>query len=287
MFLIPSKNSDDDSVSDSGHPYSIMNKGDHEDHAASVRQIESVEVTLLERVGLETGTSKKELKRMESAFNRFFHNANTNDLPQDEGSQRKDVMDVTSRLEQLITQEFPTKGQVPRPSQLIPKLGKLPRNRSVHSPGDWVEIEGLDMKWRLDMITRVIKIAPDTFDWNDPAYMKVEPTWTFKYNAGSDRNVDAYDLRAPESGLKAVFGKRPWVWQQWALLKVEAKMRFQEGHQDDFVELDLQKYASDLWQQWLEEPENADFREVYFDDRIGDKGRNLLVNHVSRNVALF
>jgi hypothetical protein len=115
--------------------------------------------------------------------------------------------------------------------------------------------------------------------------MKLEPKWTYKYNAGSDRNVDAYDLRAPESGLKAVFGKRPWVWQQWALLKVEAKMRFQEGHQDDFVELDLQKYASDLWQQWLEEPENADFRKVYFDDRIGDKGRNLLVNHVSRNVA--
>ena len=294
MFLIPSKNSDDDSVSESGHSYSIMKKGDHEDHAAStrqiesaasIRQIESVEVTLLERVGLETGTSKKEVKRMESAFNRFFHNANTNDLPQDEGSQRKDVMDVTSRLEQLITQEFPTKGQVPRPSELIPKLGKLPRNRSVYSPGDWVEIEGLDMKWRLDMITRVIKTAPDTFDWNDPAYMKLEPKWTYKYNAGSDRNVDAYDLRAPESGLKAVFGKRPWVWQQWALLKVEAKMRFQEGHQDDFVELDIQKYASDLWQQWLEEPENADFRKVYFDDRIGDKGRNLLVNHVSRNVA--
>jgi hypothetical protein len=110
----------------------------------------------------------------------------------------------------------------------------------------------------------------------------LEPKWTFTYNAGSERDVDAYDLRTPETGLKTVFGSRPWVWQQWALLKVEAKLRFQEGHQDDFFELDIQKYASDLWEEWLEAPCNADFRRVYFDERIGEKGRNLLVNHVSK-----
>lgn len=45
--------------------------------------------------------------------------------------------------------------------------------------------------------------------------------------------------------------------------------------------MDVQKYASDLWEQWVHDPQNADFRKVYYDERIGEKGRILLVNHVS------
>jgi hypothetical protein len=45
--------------------------------------------------------------------------------------------------------------------------------------------------------------------------------------------------------------------------------------------MDIQKYASDLWERWVHDPRNADFRKVYFDERIGEKGRILLVNHVS------
>ena len=54
-----------------------------------------------------------------------------------------------------------------------------------------------------------------------------------------------------------------------------------KSHQDDFEEFDIQKYSADLWERWLEHPSNAEFREVYYDDRIGEKGRALLANHVS------
>jgi hypothetical protein len=35
--------------------------------------------------------------------------------------------------------------------------------------------------------------------------------------------------------------------------------------------MDVQKYASDLWEQWVHDPQNTDFRKVYYDERIGEK----------------
>ena len=235
MFSISGKEKDDDDATpEPGTPYKIMTKHDEfVDHIEisglrkrNVAKAVDGQETLLERVGLETGTSSKELKRMKSAFDKFLRNSNPIQRSQDDEADDDDAIDVVPMLEQLMNLEFPTKNQVPTPSQLIPKLGNLLSNRSVYHPGDWVEIEGLDMKWRLDMITRVIKTAPDDYDWNDPEN-KSEPSWTFTYNAGAERDVDAYDLRAPETGLKIIFGSRPWVWQQYALLKLEAKLRFQ------------------------------------------------------------
>ena len=37
----------------------------------------------------------------------------------------------------------------------------------------------------------------------------------------------------------------------------------------------------DLWDQWLDHPENADFKAVFEDERIGDLGRSELETHVS------
>ena len=150
------------------------------------------------------------------------------------------------RLEAFIEHEFPTKDQVPSTYDLI-NVGDLEPNRSRYKPGDWVEIEGLDMRWRVDMITRVIKEAPDDWDWNAPQNEGKEPEWKFTYNAGDERNIKEEDLRSPEEGLKTLFGTRPWLWQQWAILKVEEKLRFQEGHQDDFMEKDIQKLAAGEW----------------------------------------
>jgi hypothetical protein len=204
----------------------------------------------------------------------------------------------------MLDAEFQVKNQTPTPSDLIPTLGELKFNSSLFLPGNWVEIEGYDMTWRLDMITRVIKTAPDDYDWNDPAHDGIDPPWNFTYNAGIDRHIDEDEMRASETGLKLIFGCRPWVWQQWALLKLEHKMRFQKDHQvsrcynltsllrcqhsdsndsrqDDFIHMDIQKYAYDLWEQWVHDPQNSEFRKVYFDERIGEKGRKILLNHVS------
>ena len=184
------------------------------------------------------------------------------------------------RLENFIEEEFPTKDLLPSKYKLI-NIGHSIPNRNRYKPGDWVEVEGLDMRWRVDMITRVIKKSPDDWDWNAPQNEGKEPQWTFTYNAGDERNIEEEDLRSPKEGLKMVFGSRPWVWQQWAILKVEEKLRFQEGHQDDFMEKDIQKLATDLWDQWLDHPDNADFKAVFEDERIGDLGRSELETHVS------
>eukprot|EP00586_Coscinodiscus_wailesii_P020069 CAMPEP_0172493602 /NCGR_PEP_ID=MMETSP1066-20121228/25020_1 /TAXON_ID=671091 /ORGANISM="Coscinodiscus wailesii, Strain CCMP2513" /LENGTH=675 /DNA_ID=CAMNT_0013263825 /DNA_START=123 /DNA_END=2147 /DNA_ORIENTATION=- len=196
-----------------------------------------------------------------------------------------DYRDSTD-IESLIKRTLPTKAKVPTPCQLI-NLGKAHPNQSRYKPGDWVEVEGLDMIWRVNMITRVVKRAPDDWDWNAPQNEGKEPNWIFTYNAGSIRNIAEEDLRSPEEGLKTVFGHGPWVWQQWALLKVEDKIRFQEGHQDDFAEKDIQKLAADLWDQWLDHPENIEFKTLFEDERIGDYGRSELETHIQKPFNLI
>jgi hypothetical protein len=75
-----------------------------------------------------------------------------------------------------------------------------------------VEVMGPDMRWRLEMATRVIKNTPDDWDWNDPDTEGAEPEWTYFYNAGQARMLDADSIRSPEEGLKRIFGNRPWIW---------------------------------------------------------------------------
>jgi len=184
-----------------------------------------VERTLLERMsedGVVDPKNRSSMSTMESSLGKFFRGTHH------QGQDKVQEEDVALYIKEMIGKEFPEKDQIPTGSQLV-NIGEMHHNRSLYEPGDWVEIEGLDMKWRLDMITRVIKTAPDDWDWSDPANEGKEPKWTFTYNAGTERNVEAYDLRASETGLKILFGKRPWVWQQYALLKLESKLRFQKG----------------------------------------------------------
>jgi hypothetical protein len=143
------------------------------------------------------------------------------------------------------------------------------------------------MIWRLDMVTRSIKQAPDDWDWKDPRNEGREPEWAFSYNAGLARNIKEEDVRSPEAGLKFIFGSRPWVWQQWAILKVEEKLRFQEGHQNDFHTKDIQKLTADLWEDWLNHESNAEFFQLFYDDRIGEKGRVQLMDHIQKPFQLM
>lgn len=194
-------------------------------YEASKRVVLDVEQTLLQRIQQELNSDNAsaavspsavrpvvesddgvELVQTKSSLDRFLRKR----FPQDAVNSAT----MTGYIQAMINEEFPADiDQIPTAADLI-NIGKIQKNRSLYSPGDWVEIEGNDMKWRLDMITRVIKAAPDSYDWTDPANDGKEPEWTFTYNAGAERNVDAWDLRTPESGLKILFGCRPWVWQQ-------------------------------------------------------------------------
>lgn len=136
-------------------------------------------------------------------------------------SKRKPMRDI---LEEFLEEEFPQKGEFPNDNALI-QIGPLPFNQNRYGPGDWVELRGTDMRWHLQMVTRVIKKAPDDWDWSSNQNADKEPEWMFTYNAGLSRNIPEKDIRAPEAGLKILFGARPWIWQQWAMLKVEEKLR--------------------------------------------------------------
>eukprot|EP00565_Helicotheca_tamesis_P006551 CAMPEP_0185735410 /NCGR_PEP_ID=MMETSP1171-20130828/25212_1 /TAXON_ID=374046 /ORGANISM="Helicotheca tamensis, Strain CCMP826" /LENGTH=746 /DNA_ID=CAMNT_0028405709 /DNA_START=1 /DNA_END=2241 /DNA_ORIENTATION=+ len=191
------------------------------------------------------------------------------------------------KIERKIEEEFPEDfmtTQVPTLKELI-HVGEAPATH--YKQGDWVEVRGPDMVWRLDRITRVVKIAPDDWDWNDPLNEGKDPTWIFSYHAGNTRDICEKDLRAPEEGLLHVFGSRPWVWQQWACIKLENALRFQRGHENDFMTMDVQKYVAELWEQWMNHPSNADFKTVFQDERIGDFGRAELVGHIMKPFELI
>jgi len=193
---------------------------------------------------------------------------------------------LRSFINTIIEKEFPPKNPSPSARDVI-NIGNFRENETPYVPGTWVEIEGPDMKWRLDMITRTVKQAPDDWDWNDPNNEDKEPRWVYYYHAGSERRFREEDVRSSEEGLKRVFGNRPWIWQQWAMLKLEEKLRFQEGHQHDCMEMDVQKYGADLWDHWLEHPSNLEFKKVFNDDRVGNFGRSELLNHIQKPFHLI
>jgi len=156
------------------------------------------------------------------------------------------------------------------------------KNQPKYVPGDYVEYLGNDMKWRLRLITRVVKQASSGYHWklesSNPE--EEEDGWVNTYHAGVEKNLPEHRLRAPREGLQALFGLRPWLWQQWAMLKLEEKMRFQENHQDDFIIMSAQRYAMQLWNEWLDHPKNQDFKAVFYDDQVGDFGRAQLLDHI-------
>ena len=180
-------------------------------------------------------------------------------------------------IRQILEREFPAFVS-PSLADII-NVGRFHKG-SHYKPGEWVELQGPDMGWRCEMVTRVLKIAPDDWDWNDPDNEGIEPDWDYYYHAGEERMIQVGDVRSPKEGLVRLFGQRPWIWQQWACIKLEYVLRYQIGHQHDFESKDVIKYALELWEEWLNHPSNADFKAVFDDDRIGDRGRRELINHI-------
>jgi len=130
--------------------------------------------------------------------------------------------------------------------------------------GDWVEIQGLDTNWNLDLVYKVQNFEGEYF-----------------YNVGARRRLRRYEIRAPQDGLLRVFGTRPWIWQQWAILKLEHQLCFHQGHRNDFEVFNIAQYARDLWFQWLNNPQNKDFKEHLADPRV-EKSQENLFDHMMK-----
>lgn len=56
-----------------------------------------------------------------------------------------------------------------------PETGKY--EGAGYKVGDWVEIQGPDTKWRLATVRRIIRQAPDEWDWNEEENIGKEPDW--------------------------------------------------------------------------------------------------------------
>ncbi|GMH71297.1 hypothetical protein TrLO_g1922 [Triparma laevis f. longispina] len=197
--------------------------------------------------------------------------------------QIKDVLAIDeAHILKEIDKEFPKAGQMPTAYNVIetclsaPETGKY--EGAGYKVGDWVEIQGPDTKWRLATVRRIIRQAPDEWDWKEEENIGKEPDWDFYYNCGESRMLEEDKLRAPQEGLTRIFGRRPWVWQQYALLRYENFVRFQENHQADFDEVDAQEYARGLWEEWLEDPRNHDFKVLY--EEGGKIAQQELIEHI-------
>jgi len=69
-------------------------------------------------------------------------------------------------------------------------------------------------------------------------------------------------LTRNEIGLVRQFGCRPLLWQQYALLRMEQFVRFQENHERDFQTVNFMASAHMMWDTWMDDPRNADFKSL-------------------------
>jgi hypothetical protein len=145
----------------------------------------------------------------------------------------------------------------------------LDRSHKTHryDIGEWIEVLGPSMKYRLERVENVIRIKDHDSDGDQ-----------FIYETSVDHKLKENQIRWPREALQRVFGMSPWVWRQWAGMKIEKKLKFHEGDPDDFELLDIRAYAFELWELWLADKRNACFKELY--ERVGISGQKELVDHI-------
>mmetsp|Transcript_26845 Transcript_26845/g.50881 ORF Transcript_26845/g.50881 Transcript_26845/m.50881 type:complete len:1098 (+) Transcript_26845:151-3444(+) len=107
--------------------------------------------------------------------------------------------------------------------------------------------------------------------------------YEYKYDCGYHYKLyDSKFIRAPEEGLRTIFGDRPWLWQQYVLLKYEERVRFSAGHNDDFEELDPVAFAQEFWRTFLDKFEANNPDHPLYNDVIlkYTKAREKLEQHL-------
>lgn len=140
-----------------------------------------------------------------------------------------------------------------KPWTFDPATGRSYTNQHVDfDQGQFVEFLGDNMVWQLAKIRRIVKVVrADSEDPNDPDY-------DYFYNIGSESLIPVDRVRAPEEGIKLIFGFGPFIFQQWACLQLENTVRFQKNHELDMDSFSFEKQARDLWAYWMsKQPEYA------------------------------
>jgi len=199
---------------------------------------------------------------------------------------RADFVHISSRpktsIDNFSFEQKPTVGRM-IDTVLKPRVPQYDENGEedvfqFFETGMWVEYRGNDMKWKLGVVNRVVRQAPDDWDFDEDGAEVPEYRINFYYNVGKEGLVEKDNIRAPAEALQTVFGMRPWLWQQFTLLQLEKRLRFDADHEDDFDEIDNLRFAKLRWDAWLHAPENAEFKDRY--DSVPTIAQELLQGHI-------
>mmetsp|Transcript_5104 Transcript_5104/g.5904 ORF Transcript_5104/g.5904 Transcript_5104/m.5904 type:complete len:678 (+) Transcript_5104:77-2110(+) len=199
---------------------------------------------------------------------------------------RADFVHISSRpktsIDNFSFEQKPTVGRM-IDTVLKPRVPQYDENGEedvfqFFETGMWVEYRGNDMKWKLGVVNRVVRQAPDDWDFDEDGAEVPEYRINFYYNVGKEGLVEKDNIRAPAEALQTVFGMRPWLWQQFTLLQLEKRLRFDADHEDDFDEIDNLRYAKLRWDAWLNDFQNKDFKDLY--DKQPKIAQELLQGHI-------
>ncbi|KAH9253295.1 hypothetical protein BASA81_008646 [Batrachochytrium salamandrivorans] len=168
-------------------------------------------------------------------------------------------------IEPLVEEEFPLTTSKPTGKDAVDSIclhNPDNPNRLPYQVGQWVERPGNDQCWHLEPIRRIVQLDDGTYQYITKAGILV--------NAG--------EVRCSEEGVKREFGLRPHLWQQYALFRLEAQLRFQEHHEHDFMSTMYESAARSMWNDWLHHTRNQDFLALF--QAKPEAMRDKLVHHM-------
>lgn len=191
------------------------------------------------------------------------------------------VPTLQALIDSCIQRGFAVEGDEPAPEQttLVWNLKKKVYQPNIFQQGDWIEVFGLNMNWKLGQVRRVVLQAPDDWDYNQSDGKDPPPEMMEVYYAVKGQGlVPQTQVRAPKMGLEKIFGSRPWLWQQHCLLQLERRLRIQEGHEYDFNQIKIQRFATRRFDDWLNAEENEEFKEHFL--KQTEITQRMLVSHM-------
>jgi hypothetical protein len=65
-------------------------------------------------------------------------------------------------------------------------------------------------------------------------------------------------VRPQEDSVRALFGRAPFFWQQYALLRAEKKAQFLAKHPSDYNEIDWTEFGRAMFMTWIDGPKKPD-----------------------------